>query len=654
MTYTWIPFHKELAEIIAGYRAKPDELNEIVTKCIRTVKDGVSFPDGMDPITPFSFPTLFGPPKRAEIYRAYKDAFHMDSDVPTDFFGVPVMSVAAQFYHKTAPDTVPVLWEFLDCILDKSDEGSEARFIDIFDRLLEFKGIRGPKLSMALFWIDPDSYLTVDKTMRSYLKKRFSYTYPDENHIDGQAYLKIVKDVKRLLENTDIGSFVELSDKAWVDSNGPSKPVQPIEEHEHQTWLMSLGTDNKLWPRSRDTGTIAIGWDELGDLNQYREKSKIPSNLGHNDALAVHEFVHEMKQGDEVYIKNGRHMVIAHGKVVSDYEYRPDLESYRNVRKVEWLHILETGAKVSQLLPMKTLTNITGKPYCQMFMDALTNNEGHVDPIVREQYNVDSFLEEVGIDRDRYDTIVSCLEDKMCIILQGPPGVGKTFMAKRLAFSIMGEKDESRVQTVQFHQSYGYEEFMIGLRPKKEGEGFELKDGAFVEFCDKARRDPEKEYYLIIDEINRGNISRIFGEVMMLIEASHRDEEICLMYGGRMFSVPGNVYIIGTMNTADRSLAIMDYALRRRFAFIDVAPRFELVKSPEMRDLIPAIEKINNAISKEASLGDGFLIGHSYLMTERPPSSVIETELKPLLKEYWFDNPNEAEIWIKELDACLR
>ncbi len=654
MTYTWIPFHKELAKIIAGYRDKPDELNEIVTKCIRTVKDGVSFPDGMDPITPFSFPTLFGLSKRAEIYRAYKDAFHMSSDVPTDFFGVPVMSIAGQFYHKAAPDTIPVLWEFLYCILDKSEKDSEARFIDIFDRLLKFKGIRGPKLSMALFWIDPDSYLTVDKTMRNYLKKRFSYTYPDENHIDGQEYLKIVKDVKQRLDNTDIGSFVKLSDMAWIDNVGPGNVVPPIEEHEHRTWLMSLGTDNKLWTRSRDSGTIAVGRDELGDLNQYHEKNEIPSNLGNNDALAVHEFVHEMKQGDEVYIKNGRRMVIAHGRIVSDCEYRPDLESYRNVRKVEWLQISETSAEVSQLLPMKTLTDITGKPYCQMLMDALVGTGEQITPVVREQYDVDSFLEEVGIDRDLYDTVVSCLEDKMCIILQGPPGVGKTFMAKRLAFSIMGEKDESRVQTVQFHQSYGYEEFMIGLRPKKDGDGFELGDGAFVEFCDKAREYPEKEYYLIIDEINRGNISRIFGESMMLIEASHRNEEICLMYGGRMFSVPGNVYIIGTMNTADRSLAIMDYALRRRFAFIDVTPRFELVESPAMRDLIPAIMKINDAISKEASLGDGFLIGHSYLMTERPPSSVIETELKPLLKEYWFDNPNEAEIWIKELDSCLR
>ena len=651
MKYTWVPFHKELFRKIAQYEDNREELKEIVTKCVRTVKDGYSFPGEMDPITPVSFPTLFGPAKRAEIYRAYKDAFHMDSDVPTDFYGVPVMSIIGQFYHDDAPDTVPVLWEFLDCILDQSGEDSESRFIEVFDRLLKFKGIRGPKLSMALFWFDPDSYLTVDKTMRTYLKKRFSYTYPDENHIDGQEYLRIVKDVKQLVKDTDIGSFVELSDKAWIDNNGSDNTVPPTEGYEHRIWLMSLGTDNSIWPRSRDTGTIAIGWDELGDVNRYSSKSEIPSNLGDNDALAVYEFVHKMRQGDEVYIKNGRHTAIANGKIVSDCEYRPDLESYRNIRKVEWLHISETGAEVSQLLPMKTLTDITGKPYCQVLKEALCGNRTTVQS---EQYDVDSFLEEVGITRDRYDTVVSCLEDKMCIILQGPPGVGKTFMAKRLAFSIIGEKDESRIQTVQFHQSYGYEEFMIGLRPKKEGDGFELKDGAFVEFCDKARRDPEKEYYLIIDEINRGNISRIFGEVMMLIEASHRDEEICLMYGGRMFSVPGNVYIIGTMNTTDRSLAIMDYALRRRFAFIDVAPRFELVESPAMRSLIPAIMKINEAISKEASLGDGFLIGHSYLMTERPPSSVIETELKPLLKEYWFDNPNEAERWIKELDACLR
>ena len=186
-----------------------------------------------------------------------------------------------------------------------------------------------------------------------------------------------------------------------------------------------------------------------------------------------------------------------------------------------------------------------------------------------EPYSKSDFLEEVFIDEDEYNTLVSLLTRKKNIILQGSPGVGKTFAAKRLAYSILGKKDEEKIKEIQFHQNYSYEDLVEGYRPKEDG-GFILKKGPFYEFCKKAEADKENKYFFIIDEINRGNLSKIFGELMVLIEEDKREDEITLVYSAKEFSVPKNLYIIGMMNTADRSIAIIDYALRRRFVFYEL------------------------------------------------------------------------------------
>ena len=272
------------------------------------------------------------------------------------------------------------------------------------------------------------------------------------------------------------------------------------------------------------------------------------------------------------------------------------------------------------------------------------------------------------MDENDYNEIVSVLKKKKNIILQGAPGVGKTFVAKRIAYAMMGMKDIDRVQMVQFHQSYSYEDFVMGFRPTTTG--FELRKGVFYNFCKKAEIDSDNEYFFIIDEINRGNLSKIFGELFMLIENDKRGKSIQLLYSEEKFSIPENVYIIGMMNTADRSLALLDYALRRRFSFIDMKPGFKTEGFAEYQSsldckrfdkLVDCVERLNRVISEDETLGEGFCIGHSYFcnldpdtVTENTLNEIVKYELIPLLKEYWFDEPSNVRKWSEELEGAIR
>lgn len=275
-----------------------------------------------------------------------------------------------------------------------------------------------------------------------------------------------------------------------------------------------------------------------------------------------------------------------------------------------------------------------------------------------EKYSKEDFLNEVYMVGNQYDALVSLLKNKSNLILQGAPGVGKTFAAKRLAYSIMGEKDESRIELLQFHQNYSYEDFMMGYKPTDNG--FELKYGVFYRFCMLASNHPEKDYFFIIDEINRGNMSKIFGELLMLIEKDYRGTKTTLAYNGMPFSVPKNLYIIGMMNTADRSLAMIDYALRRRFSFFTMKPGFDSKGFKEYQSklgnshfdkLVDEVKSLNKAISNDKSLGPGFCIGHSYFCGHTAEGNdnwireIIDYDIIPMLNEYWFDDSDNVKKW---------
>jgi MoxR-like ATPase/mRNA-degrading endonuclease RelE of RelBE toxin-antitoxin system len=281
-------------------------------------------------------------------------------------------------------------------------------------------------------------------------------------------------------------------------------------------------------------------------------------------------------------------------------------------------------------------------------------------------YSKEDFLNDVFMDEEKYEVLKSLILRKKNVILLGAPGTGKTYVAKRLAFSIIGHKNENRVQMVQFHQNFAYEDFIEGYRPV-DGK-FELESGIFKNFCIKAGNDLENEYFFIIDEINRGNISKILGELMMLIESDKRGQELRLPYSRKEFSVPENVYILGMMNTADRSLAMIDYALRRRFSFFEMEPAFEtesfieymnLKSNEEYKRLVKTMVDLNKAISDDPALGKGFCVGHSFLCTDDPITlewlkEVIQYEIVPLLEEYWFDTLGVVSNWKANLFNSLK
>lgn len=311
-----------------------------------------------------------------------------------------------------------------------------------------------------------------------------------------------------------------------------------------------------------------------------------------------------------------------------------------------------------------TLFKLTEDEYASIMAMIRDSNPLPTSP--GQPYSEEDFLHEVYMSPEEFRSLVSLLRNKKNLILQGAPGVGKTFVAKRLAYSMMGEKNTDRVEQIQFHQNYSYEDFVMGYKPK--GSSFELQYGTFYRFCQKAANDPECEYFFIIDEINRGNLSKIFGELLMLIENDYRGTRVTLAYDKKPFSVPENLYIIGMMNTADRSLALIDYALRRRFSFFNMIPaynsegflRYQKSFEDDTLDiLIEKIKELNIEIEKDDALGEGFRIGHSYFCNKagREPiewlKEVLRYDIFPTLSEYWFDDKDKVRLWENKLSEAV-
>ena len=704
--FQWTSFYMELASALLKYKNNRSELIGILKTIFSDAEMNFPFKEKgkevYEDICPF---TVFGSfnkgitnANRIALLEQFAKQFSIKAAVPTEFDGIPVvMNLSAWFFaykENRGEHDIDNLWELLEKAIAYSDEASadnKNAFITAYDTVSKQKMIKW-NITMGLYWVRPYTFINLDSTNRAFITDvdnmphYFTTIFSDINKgiPDGTSYLFMCEQAKNALKQKEYEyhSFPELSHCAW--KNNQETPDEPATNRvdsnvkEIDYWIYSPGDNACMWDEFYNLGIMGIGWDDVTDLKEFTSKEEIkdymkkvydPSYSYKNNAHCLWQFANEIKIGDVIFVKKGMHKIIGKGVVTSEYIYDSARETYKHIRKVEWTNKGEWEHPGQAV--MKTLTCISPYPdYVQrllsLFAEDILEETSEQIEIKYPPYTKDDFLNKVYMDEDTYNTLTELLEAKYNVILQGAPGVGKTFAAKRLAYSIMGQKDTSRVAMVQFHQSYSYEDFIQGYRPSKDG--FELVNGAFYKFCKEAEEDNERPYFFIIDEINRGNLSKILGELMMLIEKDKRGEKIKLLYSNEWFTVPQNVRIIGMMNTADRSLALMDYALRRRFAFFDFAPAFSSEgfknylsekDSPKLEKLIAAVESLNSTISTDESLGDGFRIGHSYFCTDDEITdewlkSVVEYEVIPLIKEYWFDEPTKVRDWSATLRSAIK
>ncbi len=424
-------------------------------------------------------------------------------------------------------------------------------------------------------------------------------------------------------------------------------------EEEHGYWWLTANP--KIW--------------SFADIKIGEEQSYTLYNENGNKRRVFQNFL-DAKVGDVVigYEANPVKKVVAIGRITQANDgkaiYFEKVEGLATPIEYSMLKSCPELEKMEFFVqPNGSLFKLTKGEY-EFIMDIIREENPLEKPDeLKKKYTKEDFLSKVYMTEERYDVLAALLKNRKNVILQGAPGVGKTFTAKKLAYAMMGEEDDSRIEMVQFHQNYTYEDFIMGYRP--DGSDFKLTDGIFYRFCQRASNYPDKDFFFIIDEINRGNMSKIFGELLMLIEKDYRGTKVTLAYSGMPFSVPENLYIIGMMNTADRSLAMIDYALRRRFSFFEMEPGFNSEGFTNYRNsfadetfntLIDQIKLLNKEISEDKSLGRGFQIGHSYFCgreelgcTDEWMRSVVEFDILPMLNEYWFDEPAKLQRWEKNL-----
>lgn len=461
------------------------------------------------------------------------------------------------------------------------------------------------------------------------------------------------------------------------DKGLATKTLTDISDYSEQVRLLSEAVGLKPEPEARGYWWLNANpkiW-RIADAPKGFEQAY----SSHNEAgekRKKYKYFHEVRPGDPVvgYVTSPQQEVVAFCEITKAIHQSENGEAI-GFAKVETIanpvpyEVLERDPRLAGSEPLASHQGSLFKLTRQQF-EAIRDLAAGSPPPKTDTlpYTREDALNELFLSEEQFDGMLRALREKKNLVLQGAPGVGKTFVAKRLAFALMGQKASDRLRMIQFHQSYSYEDFVQGYRPTADG-SFELRNGLLYQFCELAKREEllGKEYVLVIDEINRGNLSKILGEVMMLIEPDKRGAEhaLQLAYGdgtSGTFYIPSNLYVIGTMNTADRSLAMVDYALRRRFRFVTLLPEYESKKfrsrvldAGARPDLVDRIETrmraLNERIASDTkNLGPGYVVGHSYfcpLPGVKPDMDwyrrVVEDEIVPLIQEYWFDNDDTVK-----------
>jgi 5-methylcytosine-specific restriction protein B len=696
--FTWIPIYEELAKTLTGWENRQEELISfleelrsqgfVITPLYDKDSDGARFL--LKEIDPFTFLGVFnrriGYDQRIAILSQIKQQFGLQGDLPEDFNGVPVLNNLRSWFfpNQTSRDANDIgrLWRVFQLALSEQDPLESKEFLKAFDEALKVKQTN-VNLTMGLFWVRPDTFLNLDQNNREYLGIRLP--------ADGLT-AKFYAEMVRLMREEE-KPFPELSLAAWGAENERVRMVAESQEAQYRAWGgVSYWLVGAYWddrdPADQTDRFLEEGIWENGYKNRYINDVM---SMRVNDRIAI-KAASTQRTGLPFDARNktvSRMTIKAIGTVVAnrndgrtvEVEWDPDFKEkswyfYTN-RNTIWRLRMDDSYKFKEYAEKLRDFVWYGKEqdydwFLKHLLQASETDQilSEFIEVGRQPYSTaDLMAAGVFLTEEELEHILERLQSKKAMILQGPPGVGKTFIVRKLAYALMKEIDNDRLEMVQFHQSYSYDDFVRGYRPVPGKAGsFVLQNGIFFEFCQKAIRDPDREYVFIIDEINRGNISQIFGELLMLIEPDKRGPEYALPLAYRtedepQFYVPPNLYLIGLMNVADRSLAMVDYAMRRRFVFITLKPQYEselfsqwLLERGMDAELIQLIvermSKLNQEIREDPLLGENYELGHSFFLPKGDNFGgldknwyrrVVRTEIVPLLKEYWFDNPKRAK-----------
>jgi 5-methylcytosine-specific restriction protein B len=696
-SFTWIPLYQELATKLAGWEKRQDELiafletlrqeGSVVTPLQDKDQAGTRFL--LEEIDPFTFFGVFnrkiGFDQRLAILVRMKQHFRLKSELPEDFDGVPLLNNLKSWFFPYQDSRnkgdVTRLWRVFRLGLAKAPLGKKP-FRRAFDEALTVKQTN-VNLTMGLFWIRPYVFLSLDQVNRAYLGLRLP---------TGGLTVKFYAETLQQL-SSGRKSFPEMSLEAWGAENERTRRIAEAKESRYRAWgginywLVSAYWDDRD-PADQTGRFLEEGIWENGHLN--RPINQVMS-MRVNDKIAIKatSTQHKDLPFDAREMTVARMTIKAIGTIVAnrldgrvvEVEWDPDFVEkswyfYTN-RSPVWQLRLDDGYPYKVFAEKLRDFVWYGKEQDHVWFaktwwdsDMPKAAEGDDLQMIKQPYSVQDIIASgVFLTEEDLNQILDRLKAKKALILQGPPGVGKTFIARKLAYALMKEADNDRLEMVQFHQSYSYDDFVRGYRPLPgKGGNFGLQNGVFYDFCQRAIQDPDREYIFIIDEINRGNLSQIFGELLMLIEHDKRGPEFAvpLVYRNEnepRFYIPSNLYLLGLMNVADRSLAMVDYALRRRFAFATLKPQYasdlyrqwllDRSMNPVLVNLIvERMTALNQDIKEDPLLGENYQIGHSFFSPNGDDfagldrnwfHSIVRTEIVPLLKEYWFDNPSQAE-----------
>jgi 5-methylcytosine-specific restriction protein B len=681
--FEWTRFYEDFADKLLMYKNNRQELVNaiheiasrigIVTNLQDKLKDGTSVP--LQDICPFTVFGIFNRgishSNRMIVAEELAKFLGVEHKVPESYDGIPVLNNNNSWFfgyeEKRLSDDIDILWNVYEYAIKYSyseEQEIKHKFIEAYNTATSRYGV-GWNLSIGLYWIRPWTYMTLDGQSQIYITKKLGIPIKKngpKNRCNANDYLELIDtlEIRFLEDKYPVHSFPELSYSAWLFKD--SKQVDNIDD---------------------DLKTSGIGPDE--DLEEI--DSDLKSTFPRFDDMMI-PYLNVIADGEEYLAKD----------ICQQLKKETGFDGYDHIRlessgqplfdnRVGWAKSYLKKAGMVEF-PKRGYVRITGKgmgmislPSIELekyrnftdFFSLPANAISESKPIT--PYSIDNIIDEgCFISREKLKTILDRLNHKKNVIIQGPPGTGKTWLAKKLAYALMGQIDDgTKCRVVQFHPNLSYEDFIRGWRPTGDGI-LNLVDGPFLETVKSASANPKSKFVIVIEEINRGNPAQIFGEMLTLLEADKRnpDEAIELTYRkeeGERLSIPTNVFIIGTMNIADRSLALVDLAFRRRFAFIDLEPKFGEVWRKWVSEnfnidinflskIENRISELNNIIENDQELGAQYKIGHSYFTPSKSISindvnmwyrDIIETEIGPLLYEYWYDSHEKADKAKKQL-----